>query len=72
VASVGFSSAEPKVPDDKRTGPTLTMVTDPPRRQLPLGKRDQHVRRGTKPLFVTSITKSNDPNERAVQAVSHK
>jgi hypothetical protein len=31
VASVGFSSAEPKVPDDKRTGPTLAMVIDPPR-----------------------------------------
>ena len=31
MASVGFSSAEPKVPDDKRTGPTLAMVIDPPR-----------------------------------------
>ena len=73
MASVGFSSAEPKVPDDRRTGPTLAMVIDPPRVDSgPLGERDQHAPRGTNPLFVTWITKSDIPNRRAVQYVSHK
>ena len=31
MASVGFSYPEPKGPNDKRTGPTLAMVIDPPR-----------------------------------------
>jgi hypothetical protein len=30
VVNVGFSSAEPKVPDDKHTGAALAMVIDPP------------------------------------------
>jgi hypothetical protein len=30
VANVGFSSAEPKVRDDKHTGPSLAKVIDPP------------------------------------------